>query len=211
MTEILNWKQSFENVLRDHPSQDGSHDISHFQRVWKWADQFSGDRGDKLVILAACYFHDIVSYPKNDPRRSRSSVDAAAKATQILSGLDFPSDKLDLVKHCIEAHSFSAGIQTLTFEAEAVQDADRIEALGAIGLARVFYVAGLMGSRLFDSEDPFAEKRSLNDKIFAVDHFREKLLKLPATMKTPRGKIEAEKRADVLKRFLEDLRSELLT
>jgi uncharacterized protein len=122
--------------------------------------------------------------------------------------MGFPSEKLDAVCHCIEAHSFSAAIVPQTAEAKIVQDADRMEALGAIGLARTFYVAGQMGSKLFCAEDPFAEKRALDDRQFAVDHFETKLLKLPATMKTARGKMEAEKRAAILQRFLEDLRSE---
>ncbi len=211
MENLTRWKETFENYLREHPSSDGSHDLSHFQRVWKMAESFSSAQEDRFTILAACYFHDIVSYPKNDPRRSQSSADAAVKAATILSNLGFPAEKIEGVKHCIEAHSFSANIQTETTEAEVVQDADRMEALGAIGLARTFYVAGLMGSNLFCAEDPFSENRSLDDKKYAIDHFQKKLLKLPSTMKTLKGKLEAEKRAQVLTRFLEDLESELST
>ncbi|MCH2534095.1 MAG: HD domain-containing protein [Bdellovibrionales bacterium] len=211
MENIELWKEQFENYLREHPTSDGSHDISHFQRVWSVANKLSKGSEDKLTLLAACYFHDIVSYPKNDPRRSRSSLDAAEKATSILSSLGFPEEKLKNVKHCIEAHSYSANIPTKTPEAEIVQDADRMEALGAIGLARTFYVAGSMGLKLFSTEDPFAEQRNLDDKKYAIDHFYEKLLKLPSTMKTQKGKVEAERRAKVLKAFLEDLRAELVT
>lgn len=209
MTEFARWKSTFENYLREHPSSGGSHDISHFQRVWRMAESFCSDQEDKLTVLAACYFHDIVSYPKNDPRRSQSSVDAAVKTEEILLSLGFPAEKIENVKHCVEAHSFSAKIPTRTAEAEVVQDADRMEALGAIGLARTFYVSGLMGTKLFCAEDPFAKNRNLEDRKYAVDHFYEKLLKLPETMKTRAGKIEAEKRADVLRRFLEDLAEEL--
>lgn len=116
---------------------------------------------------------------------------------------------MDHVEHCIAAHSFSAGIPCETEEAKLVQDADRMEALGAIGLARVFYTGGRMGTGLFDSEDPFAEYRELNDKKYSVDHFETKLFKLPKTMQTEAGREEAEKRAEVLKRYLEDLKLEL--
>ncbi|HPI39338.1 MAG TPA: HD domain-containing protein [Pseudobdellovibrionaceae bacterium] len=211
MNNLEVWKAVFENYLREHPLSDGSHDISHFQRMWKLANNFSSSSDDKLVILAACYFHDIVNYPKNDHKRSQSSKDSAIKAETILLSLGFPHEKLDGVKHCIEAHSFSANIQTQTSEAEIIQDADRIESLGAIGLARTFYVAGLMGSKLFCSEDPFAENRNLDDKKFTIDHFHLKLLKLPSTMKTQKGKAEAAKRAEVLTKFLEDLKGELAT
>jgi uncharacterized protein len=209
MENILTWKSKFEAYHQEAPSSDGSHDINHFKRVWKLAESFASPQEDKLVILAACYFHDIVSYPKNDPRRSQSSVDAAQKANSILSGMGFPTDKLEGVKHCIEAHSFSANIQTQSVEAEIVQDADRMEALGAIGLARTFYVAGLMGSKLFSEEDPFAENREYDDKKYAIDHFEAKLFKLPGMMKTAAGQAEASKRARILQQYLADLRLEL--
>jgi uncharacterized protein len=165
------WKKEFESYLLKHPSNDASHDLSHFKRVWNLAKRFADANVecDKLVILAACYFHDIVSYPKNHPKRSQSSRDAAIKAREILLEMGFPLEKLDAVSHCIEAHSFSANIQTKTVEAEIVQDADRMESLGAIGLARTFYVAGRVGSQLFSSEDPFAVKRELDDQKFAID------------------------------------------
>ncbi|MFA9353024.1 hydrolase, partial [Escherichia coli] len=76
----------------------------------------------------------------------------------------------------IEAHSFSAKIAPETLEAKIVQDADRLEALGAIGLARVFAVSGALGVALFDAEDPFARQRGLDDKQYALDHFQTKLL-----------------------------------
>lgn len=203
------WEEKFEQCLANHPSDDGSHDIHHFRRVWRLADRLSSESDDKLVILAACYFHDIVSYPKNHPDRSRSSVDAAVKACKLLREMNFPTEKLDHVAHCIEAHSFSANIPTETKEAAIVQDADRMESLGAIGLARTFYVAGRMGSSLFHGGDPFARERELNDSQYAVDHFKTKLLKLPGTMKTEQGKAEAKKRAAILENFLEDLKAEL--
>lgn len=209
MKSLNEWKELFEQELLNHPSDDGSHDLGHFRRVWKMASNFIGEEGDQEVVLAASYFHDIVNYPKNDPRRSQSSRDAALKASEILERLDFNRDKIPAVCHAIEAHSFSAGIDTKTLEAMAVQDADRMEALGAIGLARTFYVAGRMGSQIFNSEDPFAKNRSLDDKKYSVDHFYTKLLKLEETMKTEAGKQEARKRTQVLSDFLKVLGHEL--
>jgi uncharacterized protein len=203
------WKKKFEDYLEQNPLDDASHDITHFKRVWKLAEKLASKEDDKLVIIAACYFHDIVNYPKNHPNRSLSSRDAAIRAQDILRGMDFPIEKLDNIHHCIEAHSYSANIQTRTREAEIVQDADRMESLGAIGLARTFYVAGRMGSHLFCGDDPFAENRELDDSKYAVDHFKRKLLKLPSTMKTVEGKKEALKRAKVLEIFLENLKEEL--
>ncbi len=206
---IKKWEEKFQDYLKKYDFKDGSHDIYHFKRVWEIADKLCEEKHDRLSVLAACYFHDIVSYPKNHPDRSKSSVRAAEKAIEILKGLEFPEEKLKTVFHAIEAHSFSAAIECKSEEAKIVQDADRMEALGAIGLARTFYVAGMLGSRIFDGADPFAKNRDLDDKSFAIDHFYVKLLKLPETMKTEQGKKMAKKRADVLVRFLEDLKEEV--
>ena len=209
VNELKAWETRFETYLLDHPTDDSSHDITHFKRVWRLADRLSSDESDKLVILASAYFHDIVNYPKNDPRRSQSSRDAGVKAKEILKEMNFPKEKLDHVAHCIEAHSYSAGIETKTIEAGIVQDADRMESLGAIGLARTFYVAGRMGSEIFSAEDPFGETRELNDSKYAIDHFELKLLKLPMMMKTEAGKAEANKRAKILTDYLNPLKEEL--
>ena len=86
---------------------------------------------------------------------------------------------------------------------------DRLEALGAIGLARVFAVSGALGVALFDGEDPFAQHRPLDDKRYALDHFQTKLLKLPQTMQTARGKQLAQHNAHFLVEFMAKLSAEL--
>lgn len=92
---------------------------------------------------------------------------------------------------------------------ENCPDADRLEALGAIGLARVFAVSGALGVALFDAEDPFAQRRVLNDKQFALDHFQTKLLKLPETMQTARGRELAQYNAAFLVTWMAKLSAEL--
>jgi len=211
--ELVQWQQRFESWLKaHHAADDTAHDISHFRRVWNTSQRLMKDRAvDALVILTACYFHDIVSLPKNHPQRGRSSQLAAARTTAILREdfADFPAHHYAAIQHAIEAHSFSAGITPLTEEAKIVQDADRLEALGAIGLARVFAVSGALGVPLFDPEDPFADARELNDRAFALDHFQTKLLRLPETMQTAAGRQLARQSADVLIQFMARLSAEL--
>ena len=206
------WEQHFIEYLEDHETDDHSHDLSHFQRVWRTAEKIIAGEArevNSLIVLAACYFHDIVSMPKNHPDRSKSSQMAAVKTEEILEELNFPEELISGVSHAVAAHSFSANIPTETPEAEIVQDADRMEAIGAIGLARCFYTGGKMGSKLFDSKDPWAEKRELNDREFSVDHFYCKLLTLGATMKTVPGRALAEENTAYLQGFLDKLREEL--
>jgi uncharacterized protein len=119
---------------------------------------------------------------------------------------NFPAELLPAVHHAIHAHSFSANVQTNSHEAAILQDADRMEALGAMGIARLFYTAGLMGSSLYNADDPDAKQRILNDSSFALDHIDAKLLKLPATMKTSSGRKMAEREAA----YILDFKSKML-
>ncbi|WP_336666910.1 phosphohydrolase [Enterobacter mori] len=211
--ELTQWQQRFESWLdQHHASDDAAHDISHFRRVWMTAQKIMPHHhADPLVVMTACYFHDIVSLPKNHPERSQSSRLAARKTRDILQRdfPDFPPERYADVEHAIEAHSFSAGIAPQSPEAKIVQDADRLEALGAIGLARVFAVSGALGVALFDARDPFADSREVDDKAFALDHFQTKLLRLPETMQTDVGRELARHNADFLIQFMAKLSAEL--
>jgi len=209
------WEKNFVNYLRlnlDH--KDGSHDLGHFQRVWKAAQYINREEGliaDPLILLAAAYFHDLVSLPKNDPERSVASRLSAERTAQLLEETftGFPREKIEGVRHAIHAHSFSARVEPLTAEAKILQDADRLEALGAIGLARVFYTAGQLGQKLFDEADPLASFREPDDQVYALDHFTVKLLKLPAKMNTSTGRRLAEQNAAYLTRFMEKINEEI--
>ncbi|MBS1664808.1 MAG: phosphohydrolase [Bacteroidetes bacterium] len=210
-----NWERRFAAWWQSNGDHsDGSHDLGHFQRVWKAAqfiNQQEGEPADPLVLLAAAYFHDVISLPKNHPQRSEASKMSAEKVGEILrvSFPDFPAERIDGVRHAVLTHSFSAGIPPQTPEAKILQDADRMEAVGAIGLARVFYTAGQLSQKLFDGADPMAEDRGLDDQRFALDHFQVKLLKLPAMMNTVAGRRMAEANADYLREFLKKINREI--
>ena len=182
---------------------DGAHDLNHFERVWRNAQALLAhhDRADALVVLAACYLHDLVNVPKDDPRRSIASRLSAELASERLAALGFPADKLAAVAHAIEAHSFSAAIPATTLEARIVQDADRLDGLGAVGLARMFYIAGRMGSALAHGSDPLALDRPLDDKSYSLDHIDAKLARLPGMMQTEAGRKLAEARLATLTDF----------
>ncbi|WP_458792165.1 HD domain-containing protein [Yoonia sp. MH D7] len=185
--------------------------MSHTDRVWANAKVISGGEEpcDMAVLLASCYLHDLVSVPKDSPERTRASRLSAQAARPALAGFGLTDQQINATCHAIEAHSFSANITPETLEAKVLQDADRIEALGAIGIARCFATTGVLGGALFHGGDPFGTARPLNEKAYAVDHFKVKLLGLPATMQTKTGRMLAQDRANVLRDFLDQLASEL--
>ena len=161
------------------------------------------------VLLPAAWLHDCVHVAKNSPERSTASQLAADHAVNTLKQHGYPQEHFSAIHHAIEAHSFSANIPPHSIEAKVLQDADRIDALGAVGLSRCLMLGGHMGSDLYHSEDPFAKNRPLDDTDYCIDHFFAKLLGLKNTMQTKAGKALAEKRTKFLSDFLEQLRSEI--
>lgn len=189
---------------------DGSHDPSHLGRVWKNACAIQAvEGGDAEVLCAATLLHDCVSLEKNAPDRARASTLAAAKAAGLLAELGWQRALVEAVAHAIAAHSFSAGIAPATLEAKILQDADRLDAIGMVGAARCFYIAGRMGSALYDPRDPAAQARAPDDKAFAIDHFEVKLFKLASGFQTTTGARLAAVRQARLRRFWDEFMDEI--
>lgn len=201
--ELAGWRSRLATLARQAAGDDGAHDASHLERVWRNAESLLAHhpQADTLVVLAACYLHDLVNLPKNDPARHLASTRSAELARRELERLGFPRARLDAVAHAIAAHSFSAGIVPATLEAQIVQDADRLDGLGAVGLARMFYTAGRMGSALAHGADPLALARPLDDKAYSLDHIPAKLARLPGMMQTAGGRRVAEQRLALLEEF----------
>ena len=206
-TKVTNWinpiEKSVLNELSSSKNDDGSHDITHFQRVSTSSRRFAREENaNELVAYTAGMLHDIVNLPKNHPNAKNASFLASNKALTLLQDLDFPAELIPNVCHAIHAHSFSANIEPETIEAKCVQDADRLEALGAFGLMRVFYVSGKLGAKILNEDDPAT---SCDDKKYALDHFHLKLFKLQDIMKTAAGRKLATKLTTFLERFFEDI------
>jgi uncharacterized protein len=161
------------------------------------------------VVLPAAWLHDIVAVRKDSPDRARASTLAAAEAARFLRDIDYPAALVAEIAHAIEAHSFSAGIEPRTLEAQVVQDADRLEALGAIGIARCFATTGAMARPLYCPDDPFGVARALDDKAYALDHFELKLFRVAETLRTASGRAEGQRRATFLRAYVAQLRLEI--
>jgi len=196
--------------LVQHMDGDPAHDLSHVMRVVENTKRLTRiEKGDINITLPAAWLHDCVAVAKDSPLRQQASKLAADKAVEFLAERQYPATWLPQVHHAIEAHSFSANIATETLEAAIVQDADRLEALGAIGITRCFLTGGSLGTALYDPADPFATKRKADDRRYTLDHFYCKLLGLADTMKTQAGKDEALRRTDYMQDFLHQLGEEI--
>lgn len=189
---------------------DGSHDLSHLCRVWKNATAIHAkEGGDGEILLAATILHDGVSMEKDSPLRSKASGLAAEKASGVLAALGWDHRRVQAVAHAIEAHSFSAEVAPTTLEAKILQDADRLDAIGAVGVARCFYIAGRLGHGFYDPTDPDARRRPYDDSRYVVDHFHTKLFTIASGFQTATGAAMARLRQERLRRFLDEFMDEI--
>ncbi|MDP2846782.1 MAG: HD domain-containing protein [Humidesulfovibrio sp.] len=212
-----------EAALRAHLAQrlagegacDPAHDLLHLERVVATAKRIAVAEGANLrVVIPTAWLHDYVVVPKDDPRRSEASRLAAVDACAYLKDIGYAatlaeSGLLEAIGHAIEAHSFSANIAPQTLEAKVVQDADRLDGIGAIGIARCFACSGTMNRPFYSAVDPFCTTREPDDGLFTLDHFYRKLFKTAASMQTAAGRLEAERRVEVMRRFLGELGEEI--
>ncbi|WP_232842779.1 HD domain-containing protein [Psychrosphaera ytuae] len=203
-------EEACQKFMLEQVVHDTAHDINHIKRVVKNAKQIAVDeQADIWVVTAAAWLHDCVTFPKNHPDNKRASGFAAKAACEFLSSIGFPENKLAGVFHAVEAHSYSANITATSLEAKVVQDADRLDGLGAVGVARCYAVAGKLGSKLYNEHDPFCQARQPDSKTAAVDHFYEKLFKTATTLQTATAKRIAEQRVEFMEDFLTQLRTEI--
>jgi uncharacterized protein len=191
-------------------ARDGAHDLSHACRVARTIRHLALAEGaDVEVCVAAALLHDLVHLPKNHPDSPRTAALGAEEARAWCLATPGLGNRADRVAQAVATHSFSGGERARSLEGALLQDADRLEAIGAVGLARVFATGGAMGAGLWHPEDPWARARILDDKAWSLDHFAKKLLGLAAAMNSPAARRLAEPRQEVLCAFLEALEGEL--
>lgn len=201
-------KQQAEKMLE---GRDPGHDFEHIMRVYRNAELIGkGEGADMEILLAAALLHDVVVYPKGSSKRSKSSDDSADLAEKILKKCGWPKGKIDRVSYCIRTHSYSKGIRPSSLEGRVLQDADRLDALGAIGVARTFSVGGSENRKFYNPADPFCKTgREPQDWQWTLDHFQAKLLKLHRTMHTKTAKRMAKKRVRFMRAFLKQMAKEI--
>jgi uncharacterized protein len=195
----------------DANGTDGAHDFTHLLRVWRNAAGIARTEPDvdMEVLLAAALLHDCVPVEKSSPDRPMASRLSAARAREIVAPLGWTPARVAAMAHAVAAHSFSGAVAPRTREARILRDADRLDAIGAIGIARCFHVGGRMGGALYHPTDPGAEAREPDDRSYALDHFSIKLFGLVSGFLTPEGRRMAAARAELMHDFVAAFRAEV--
>jgi uncharacterized protein len=189
---------------------DPGHDTSHIERVMRNCRTLAREQmADLEILLAAAILHDVVNLPKDHPERLQASRMAAEKSRDILLKCGFSETEAARAAEVVTEHSYSLGKKPSSIESALLQDADKLDALGAVGILRAATCGARMGASYYDQSDPFAQERQLDDKAFTLDHFFTKLFRLPELMNTEAAKAEAGRRVEFMRSFITQLKSEI--
>lgn len=169
----------------------------------------AAEGADLDVLLPAALLHELFNYPKHHPDSARSGDVCAEKAREALEELQYPPARIPRITECIRDHGFSKGVVPTSLEAKLLQDADRLDAIGAIGIARCFATCTTMQTPFYSVDDPFCRAREPDDRRWGVDHFYRKLLRIPATLHTEAARRMAAPRIAFLEEFLRQLEREI--
>lgn len=206
----MNSIQQCEQLVKEvYMHFDASHDFQHIERVRKNAFEIASSepKADLEMIELAVLLHD-VSDPKYASGGEKQEED------RIIQQLSLPEEKVKQLKKIIKSISFNGGNETIadTIEAQIVRDADRLDAIGAVGIARTFAYGGAKGRKLYDARETPRDNMSVEEyrskETASVTHFYEKLLKLANGMLTTKGKELAKERHAFMELFLQNLRKE---
>lgn len=213
MTTMINLEQLMRTLQLLLHNQSPAHDFEHIIRVYKNAEMISKQEEsvDLDIVLAAALLHDLVVYPKGSSKTINSADDSAEIAKKLLPEYkNYPTEKIEKVADAIRTHSYSKRLVPETLEGKILQDADRLDAIGAIGIARTFSVGGSENRSLYNPTDPFCEsERQLDDTQWTLDHIKKKLMILKNSMHTKTAKKIAEERTEFMELFLNQLRKEI--
>ena len=190
---------------------DPAHDWEHIDRVYRLAVYIAEqENADIFIVGTAALMHDI-GHLSTDTSLHHADL-SMSMAGELLVSYCISAATREAILHAIEAHSFSLGIEPRTLEAQVVRDADRLDALGAIGILR-WAITGVVRrtgeTQIYHPDDPFAEWHALDDRRYMLDHFFTKLLKLEDTIVTQSGRALARERTAFMRTYLDAFRKEL--
>jgi uncharacterized protein len=202
-------------LIADRFTKDSSHDIAHFSRVYNIALKIQKkEGGDRLIIGVGAFVHDVHRSIQADTGKYCEPKDSLPIVKNLLNKINFPKDKIDGVLHVVEYHeeySFTKKGKTVhDIETLVVQDADNLDAMGAVGIARTFTFGAKFNRPLWIPDLSYKKKYYADSKIeeSTLMHFESKLLKLLANMNTKAGKQFAKERHQYMVKFVDRFKRE---
>lgn len=196
-------------ALEESSRRDSHYEVEHVLRIALWTLRFLPPEGDERAAIAAALLHDAATVAQEVTERTRAGERSAARAARLLTHAGFAPDAVRDICIAIRDHSYRAVNTPTSAIARALQDADRLEALGTLSILRTIATGARVVARANEGTQRWAGHRTLDDRALNVAHFFVKLLRLPAIMLTPGGKAEAERRAGAVRRFLSTLADDL--
>jgi len=205
-------EQTIRFVKEKLARAEAGHDWFHIERVYKTALNINTqENGDVLTVALAALLHDIADSKFNNGDEEIGPQTAGT----FLTGLNVSAEKVVHVQQIIRNMSYKSSLGEISFhsrELDIVQDADRLDAIGAIGIARAFTYGGFKNRTMYDPDIPTAPNQSKeeykNSTAPTINHFYEKLLLLKDLMKTSGGKKLAEERHDFMLLYLDHFYAE---
>ncbi len=196
--------QQIKRYVQEYMNHPG-HKYSHVMRVFNTCKKICNiyPNIDKEVLLPAALLHDIARADEMVGKIKNHAEEGAYRAVDYLKSIGYPLDKIDKIFSAIRTHRWSEGLTPTTLEGKILQEADRIDAIGAIGIIRTTLHNKKI--QLYHPKDPFAENRTLDDNKYAIDHFFVKLLKIRDTITTKEVRKEADARHNYMIKFLNQL------
>ena len=181
------------------------HDWFHVKRVFNLSKHICKKEGINFnVVGTAALLHDLARKQEEEGKIEDHAIEGAKQAKKILKKLGYEGEFIEKVAYCIEVHSYSKSIKPETREAQVLQDADRLDVLGAIGIARVFAYGGMKKRPLYADEKIRENLEYKSKSSSSLVHFYEKILKIkPESFNTKTAQEIAKKRFKFTKNFVE--------
>lgn len=204
------WSRLHAQASARARTNEPAHDFFHVERVMHNARAIAQAEGAReAVAVTAALLHELFTLPKSHPDSSKAGDLCAEHARELLVREDAPAWLVDPVCAAIRDHSFSKGVVPDALDTRILQDADRLDALGAIGLARMWATCADMKRPFYAPDDPFCEGRAPDDKLWGLDHVYKKLLVVPERLHTAAARAMAEERVRFMRAYLDQLRAEI--
>jgi uncharacterized protein len=204
------WRRLVAQARVRSADADPAHDFFHIDRVVANAVVIAkAERADEAISATAALLHELFNLPKSDPESSRAGDICAEHARSLLESEGAPAEMVEPVCAAIRDHAFSKGVVPDALESRVLQDADRLDAIGAVGLARMWATCSEMKRPFYSPQDPFCLSREPDDKSWGLDHLFKKLLRIPERLHLETSKVIAKERVTFIQAFIDQLRTEI--